>query len=201
MGPPPARPARLGVGSRVDRPTQGEADRRAASPLSSPKAGGSVPAGADGPVCAHALKECAVVSDYLVGTRQRRCPRPARMPAGSFKEESSWHRSQSSATSRRPTPRRTCPPTTSACSGRSTGCRAASASTTRATTRPAWRWPTATGRTWPSSTRAIRNANDGLSTLQIKDGALNNISTLLDRLSTLAIAGGLGRLRAATAPR
>jgi flagellin len=34
--------------------------------------------------------------------------------------------------------------------------------------------------------QGIRNANDGLSTLQIKDGALNNISTLLDRLSTLA---------------
>ena len=35
-------------------------------------------------------------------------------------------------------------------------------------------------------TQGIRNANDGLSTLQIKDGALNNISTLLDRLATLA---------------
>src|SRR6185295_7502870 len=34
--------------------------------------------------------------------------------------------------------------------------------------------------------QGVRNANDGLSTLQIKDGALNNISTLLDRLSTLA---------------
>lgn len=34
--------------------------------------------------------------------------------------------------------------------------------------------------------QGIRNANDGLSTLQIKDGALNNISTLLDRLATLA---------------
>ena len=34
--------------------------------------------------------------------------------------------------------------------------------------------------------QGIRNANDGLSTLQIKDGALDNISTLLDRLSTLA---------------
>ncbi len=34
--------------------------------------------------------------------------------------------------------------------------------------------------------QGIRNANDGLSTLQIKDGALNNISNLLDRLSTLA---------------
>jgi len=34
--------------------------------------------------------------------------------------------------------------------------------------------------------QGIRNANDGLSTLQIKDGAINNISTLLDRLSTLA---------------
>lgn len=34
--------------------------------------------------------------------------------------------------------------------------------------------------------QGIRNANDGLSTLQIKDGALNNISTLIDRLATLA---------------
>ena len=34
--------------------------------------------------------------------------------------------------------------------------------------------------------QGIRNANDGLSTLQIKDSALNNISTLLDRLATLA---------------
>jgi flagellin len=34
--------------------------------------------------------------------------------------------------------------------------------------------------------QGIRNAGDGLSTLQIKDGALNNIGTLLDRLSTLA---------------
>jgi flagellin len=34
--------------------------------------------------------------------------------------------------------------------------------------------------------QGIRNANDGLSNLQIKDGALNNISNLLDRLSTLA---------------
>lgn len=34
--------------------------------------------------------------------------------------------------------------------------------------------------------QGIRNANDGLSTLQIKDSALNNISNLLDRLATLA---------------
>ncbi len=34
--------------------------------------------------------------------------------------------------------------------------------------------------------QGIRNANDGLSTLQIMDGALNNISMLLDRLATLA---------------
>lgn len=34
--------------------------------------------------------------------------------------------------------------------------------------------------------QGIRNANDGMSTLQIKDGALSNIGTLLDRLSTLA---------------
>ncbi len=34
--------------------------------------------------------------------------------------------------------------------------------------------------------QGVRNANDGLSVLQIKDGALNNISTLIDRLATLA---------------
>ena len=34
--------------------------------------------------------------------------------------------------------------------------------------------------------QGIRNANDGLSDLQIKDGALANISNLLDRLATLA---------------
>jgi flagellin len=34
--------------------------------------------------------------------------------------------------------------------------------------------------------QGIRNGNDGLSVLQIKDGSLNNISTLLDRLATLA---------------
>jgi flagellin len=36
------------------------------------------------------------------------------------------------------------------------------------------------------TTQGIRNANDGLSTLQIKDGALDNISRLLDRMATLA---------------
>jgi flagellin len=35
-------------------------------------------------------------------------------------------------------------------------------------------------------TQGMRNANDGLSTLQIQDGALDNISKLLDRLATLA---------------
>src|SRR4029453_7659640 len=40
--------------------------------------------------------------------------------------------------------------------------------------------------------QGIRNANDGLSDLQIKDGALNNISTLLDRLSTLAAQSASG---------
>lgn len=34
--------------------------------------------------------------------------------------------------------------------------------------------------------QGMRNANDGLSTLQIKDGAFNNIANLLDRLATLA---------------
>ena len=40
--------------------------------------------------------------------------------------------------------------------------------------------------------QGVRNANDGLSTLQIKDGALSNISTLLDRLSTLATESASG---------
>ncbi|MDP1569112.1 MAG: flagellin [Vicinamibacterales bacterium] len=40
--------------------------------------------------------------------------------------------------------------------------------------------------------QGIRNANDGLSDLQIKDGAANNISTLLDRLSTLATQAASG---------
>lgn len=35
-------------------------------------------------------------------------------------------------------------------------------------------------------TQGVRNAGDGLSTLQIQDGALNNIATLLDRLASLA---------------
>src|SRR5689334_16717597 len=35
-------------------------------------------------------------------------------------------------------------------------------------------------------TQGVRNANDGVSTLQIVDGGLNNISTMLDRLKTLA---------------
>ncbi len=34
--------------------------------------------------------------------------------------------------------------------------------------------------------QGIRNAGDGVSTLQIVDGALNNISNLMDRLATLA---------------
>jgi flagellin len=42
--------------------------------------------------------------------------------------------------------------------------------------------------------QGIRNANDGLSVLQMKDGALNNISTLLDRLSTLATQAANGGL-------
>lgn len=40
--------------------------------------------------------------------------------------------------------------------------------------------------------QGILNANDGLSTLQIEDGALNNIGTLLDRLSTLATQAASG---------
>ena len=35
-------------------------------------------------------------------------------------------------------------------------------------------------------TQGVRNANDGVSTLQIIDGGLNNITKMLDRLKTLA---------------
>jgi flagellin len=40
--------------------------------------------------------------------------------------------------------------------------------------------------------QGIRNANDGMSSLQIKDGALNNVSNLLDRLATLATQAASG---------
>src|SRR6185295_16207871 len=38
----------------------------------------------------------------------------------------------------------------------------------------------------------VRNANDGLSKLQIADGALNNISNLLDRAAVLATQSASG---------
>ena len=41
-------------------------------------------------------------------------------------------------------------------------------------------------------TQGVRNANDGLSDLQIKDGAVANVATLLDRLSTLATQSASG---------
>ena len=41
--------------------------------------------------------------------------------------------------------------------------------------------------------QGVRNANDGLSDLQIKDGALDNISKLLDRLATLATQSASGQ--------
>ena len=41
-------------------------------------------------------------------------------------------------------------------------------------------------------TQGVRNASDGLSTLQIEDGALNNIAQLLDRMSTLATQSASG---------
>ena len=40
--------------------------------------------------------------------------------------------------------------------------------------------------------QGIRNANDGMSDLQIKDGAMSNIATLLDRLATLATQASSG---------
>ena len=45
-------------------------------------------------------------------------------------------------------------------------------------------------------TQGVRNANDGLSDLQIKDGALDNVSKLLDRLSTLATQAASGQTTA-----
>ena len=44
--------------------------------------------------------------------------------------------------------------------------------------------------------QGVRNANDGLSDLQIKDGALDNVSKLLDRLSTLATQAASGQTTA-----
>src|SRR5690349_13796644 len=41
-------------------------------------------------------------------------------------------------------------------------------------------------------TQGVRNANDGISTLQIIDGGLNNISTMLDRMKTLATESASG---------
>jgi flagellin len=41
--------------------------------------------------------------------------------------------------------------------------------------------------------QGVRNANDGLSDLQIKDGALDNVSKLLDRLATLATQAASGQ--------
>ena len=46
--------------------------------------------------------------------------------------------------------------------------------------------------------QGIRNANDGMSGLQIKDGALSNISTLLDRLATLSTQAASGETSAAS---
>src|ERR1700754_4710905 len=40
--------------------------------------------------------------------------------------------------------------------------------------------------------QGVRNANDGISTLQIVDGGLNNISKTLDRLKTLATQSASG---------
>jgi flagellin len=39
-------------------------------------------------------------------------------------------------------------------------------------------------------TQGVRNANDGISTLQIVDGGINNVSKMLDRLRTLATQSG-----------
>jgi flagellin len=48
-------------------------------------------------------------------------------------------------------------------------------------------------------TQGVRNANDGLSTLQIVDGGLSNISKILDRLKTLATEAASGTFTGNTA--
>src|SRR5512138_3451788 len=40
--------------------------------------------------------------------------------------------------------------------------------------------------------QGVRNANDGISTMQLVDGGLNNISKLLDRMKTLASQSASG---------
>ena len=47
-------------------------------------------------------------------------------------------------------------------------------------------------------TQGVRNANDGLSTLQTIDGGMNNISMLVDRLGTLATQAASGHTTDAT---
>ena len=46
--------------------------------------------------------------------------------------------------------------------------------------------------------QGVRNASDGLSDLQIKDGALDNMSKLLDRLAVLATQSASGQTTAAS---
>ncbi len=61
------------------------------------------------------------------------------------------------------------------------------ASTSPATMRPVWWWPTPSATTSRSWRRAFRNANDGVSTLQIIGTAASTTSPkVLDRLKTLA---------------
>jgi flagellin len=44
-------------------------------------------------------------------------------------------------------------------------------------------------------TQGVQNANNGISTLQIVDGGMNNISQMLDTLRTLATQSASGTLR------
>ena len=91
------------------------------------------------------VKEPGTSPDYLPVNNMGRRPQPlrnARMRTGKSRRNSQWHLSQSSATSPQPTPSRTCRPPTWASTRLSAGCRAVSASTSRATTRRASRWPT-----------------------------------------------------------
>ena len=53
-------------------------------------------------------------------------------------------------------------------------------------TRRVWRRPISTPVPLPTLTQGVLNANNAISTLQVADGGISNISTILNRLQTLA---------------
>ena len=158
----PGLPLSVSTGSRRRRATACSLKKRRAFPITSP-----------------------------TGHPGRTGPRAGRKDASpTFKEESvQWLRFQLSTTSPRPTRRRTCSTSNTglnkALTRLSSGFRINISGDDAAGLAVANRYR----RTSRSSTRASATPTTVCPTLQIKDGALNNISTLLDRLATLATAG------------